>query len=118
VVAAGANSALASSVFVLSFTLPSAGTWDVSYNMRVDSASGWASSIAITTPALALVSGSASLFTMPTGFGRATHSARVFITTTAATTYHIRAWTPTGNGFTVITDEVNSSSTVTWLKVA
>lgn len=111
---------------VISFTLPSAGTWDVEYTLYPKitginhTASAWISDNANT-----YVANSSSYWEVPTGnaanssLGALTNRAR--IVTTGAATYKIRAVSNAQN-FQIVSDtvapQVGKCSKVSWIKIA
>jgi len=105
---------------LITFTLPSAGTWDVLYSMRAQGASPFAGEVGLWDSAGNQLLDSeilASYLTSSDGSGAGTGTGRYFITTTDAATYTMRAWASTGS-FTVYgTADGNGASSVSWVQL-
>jgi len=105
---------------IITFTLPSAGTWDVLYSMRAQGASPFAGEVGLWDSADNQLLDSeilASYLTSSDGSGAGTGTGRYFITTTGAATYTMRAWASTGS-FTVYgTADGNGVSSVSWVQL-
>ena len=111
----------ATAVTLMQFTLPSAGTWEVMYQVRgfFGATSG---SVGIFTGATGgtVVDGSQTFAAFPGGGACATtFVSRVFITTTGSALYSVRGWnTGAGNWTAMLNSTTDGASTVTWVKIA
>jgi hypothetical protein len=113
----GSNVAISSGTptDVLSFTLPSAGTWEVISFVRAQSGSaGFAGEYAIYDASGTLVTNSEILVAY--GQYASTGTGVIRITTTGAATYKLKAWATTST-YTVYTD-LNGRTGVTWKKIS
>jgi hypothetical protein len=101
-------------VDVLSFTLPSAGTWEVITFLRAQGAAGYASEFAIYDASNNLVPNSEIL----PAYGEiaSTGTGVVRITTNGSAVYKVRAWASSG-AFNV-TSDFNGRTGVTWKKIS
>jgi len=110
----------ATAQILITFTLPSAGTWDVIYSMRAQGSSPFAGEVGLWDSAGNQLLDSeilASYLTSSDGSGAGTGTGRYFITTTGAATYTMRAWASTGS-FTVYgTADGNGASSVSWVQL-
>jgi hypothetical protein len=84
---------------ILSFTLPSAGTWDIFYFTRVQGTSTFAGEFGLYNSNGTLISNSEILCYYNTTVANqaATGSGRKIITTTASETYYLKAWASAGS---------------------
>jgi Chaperone of endosialidase len=115
-----ANTSSSNTVSVLSFTLPSAGTWDVTSVVKGSAtAAGRSVNFAVydSTPTLVASSevtvdafGGASGTVSGTGITR--------ITTTGPATYQVRAWDTSGSGAAVVVSDASGRTKVTWQKIS
>jgi hypothetical protein len=116
----GGNISAATGVTVLTFTLPSAGVWDVTSMVKAQIPSG-ANSNAVSGifDSLGnLVEGSDAIIGMTTTDGvQHTGTANVIIPIPAAATYTIKAWNTFGFGGS-INDTPNGATGVRWVKIA
>ncbi|MEK6546879.1 MAG: hypothetical protein AABZ56_01040 [Bacteroidota bacterium] len=101
-------------VTVVTFTLPSAGTWEVIYFTRSQGAAGYAGESALFDPSGVLVPNSEILSAYGELASTGTGLARV--TTTGAGTYTLKAWSSVGsyNAFS----DFNGRTGVTWKKIS
>ncbi len=101
-------------VDVLSFTLPSAGTWEVITFLRAQGAAGYASEFAIYDASGILVPDSEIL----PAYGQtgSTGTGVVRITTNGSAVYKVRVWASSG-AFNV-TSDFNGRTGVTWKKIS
>lgn len=100
---------------ILSFNLPSAGTWEVIYFMRGQNATqGFAAEFALYDASNVLVPNSEILGAY--GENSSTGTGVVRITTTGPATYKLKAWASTGS-YSVISDN-NGRTGVTWKKIS
>ena len=110
----------ATPVTVVTFTLPRAGTWDVSYFMRAQTTAGnaFAGEAALYDPSGTLVPNSEVLAFYDAGATSnksGTGSARTIITTTGSATYTMRAFASTGS-FLALSDG-NGRNGVVWVQL-
>ena len=108
---------------IMTFTLPSAGVWDVTYIVRCCSTTGsfmciglWnttnASDVAIPGSELIHYIGVGSIYDL-----RVTLTGRRIITTTGSTTCTVRGWSPySGPAWSAQSNDVGRT-TVTWVKI-
>ena len=101
-------------VDVLSFTLPSAGTWEIIYFLRAQGTAGFAGEFGLYDPTGVLVPNSEILAAY--GENASTGTGVVRINTTGSATYKLKAWASTGN-YGVIS-EYNGKTGVTWKKIS
>lgn len=101
-------------VDVLSFTLPSAGTWEIIYFLRAQGTAGFAGEFGLYDPTGVLVPNSEILAAY--GENASTGTGVVRITTTGSATYKLKAWASTGT-YGVIS-EYNGKTGVTWKKIS
>lgn len=101
-------------VDVISFTLPSAGTWEVITFLRAQGTAGYASEFAIYDASNNLVPNSEIL----PAFGEmaSTGTGVVRITTNGSAVYKVRAWA--SNGAFNVTSDYNGRTGVTWKKIS
>ena len=111
----------------MSFTLPSAGTWDVSYIMRCQSDSlSFGGEVGVFTSNTStldmgtlvwsdIVSNTEILVFYNSNPGGATSTGRTILTTTGPTTYYINGWAST-NSYSVYSDN-NGRSGVVWVQL-
>jgi hypothetical protein len=99
---------------VLSFTLPSAGTWVVISFLRAQGSPGFAGEFGIYDPTGTLVPNSEILAAY--GQNASTGTGIITITISGAGVYKIKAWASTGS-YSVLTD-FNGRSGVTWNKIS
>lgn len=99
---------------IISFTLPSAGTWEVISFVRSQGSAGYAAEFAIYDDSNTLVPNSEIL----SAYGElaSTGTGVIRITTTGAVTYKLKAWASTGT-YSVFTD-FNGRSGVSWKKIS
>lgn len=113
----GANVSIPSSapVDVLSFTLPSAGTWELIYFLRAQGTAGtFAAEFGVYDPAGTLVPNTEILAAY--GESASTGTGVVRVTTTGSATYKLKAWASTG-AFSAVS-EFNGRTGVTWQKIS
>ena len=124
---AAGNTGSSTATDFMTFTLPSAGVWDVRYVVRsqANSAGNSTSGIqaAVYTSANALVAGTeilcafidsnvaSTMAVAGTGTGEAQ------ITTTGAATYKVRIWNTNGSGLSAASSSGNGRSLVSWTKI-
>jgi hypothetical protein len=101
-------------VDVLSFTLPSAGTWELIYFLRAQGNAGFAGEYAVFDPTGILVPNSEILCAY--GEIASTGTGIVRVTTNGSATYKIKAWASTGT-YAASTDP-NGRTGVTWKKIS
>ena len=99
---------------VLSFTLPSSGTWELIYFLRAQGAPPFAGEYGIYDPAETLVPNSEILAAY--GPNGATGTGVVRVTTTGAAIYKIKGWASYGSYAAV--SEFNGKTGVTWKKIS
>jgi hypothetical protein len=99
---------------VLSFTLPSAGTWELIYFLRAQGAPVFAGEYGIYDPTETIVPNSEVLAAY--GSNASTGTGVVRVTTTGAATYKIKAWASTGTY--AATSENNGRTGVSWKKIS
>ena len=99
---------------VLSFTLPSAGTWEIIYFLRAQGTAGFAGELGIYDPSGIIVPNSEILAAF--GENASTGTGIVRITTTGAAIYKLKAWASTGTYG--VYSENNGRSGVTWQKIS
>jgi len=105
-------------VTVVTFTLPSAGTWDVSYWMRAQSSSAaFAGEFALYDPTGTLVPNSQvlSYYNSTAASQAGTGNGRIILTTSGSATYTLRAFASTGS-FNSFSDN-NGTTGVTWVQL-
>ena len=109
-------------VTVVTFTLPSAGTWDVGYWMRAQTTAGngFAGEAALYDSTGTLVPNSEVLAFYDNAIGVTTNksgtgSARTIITTTGSATYTMRAFASTGSFFAL--SDGNGRNGVVWVQL-
>lgn len=101
-------------VDVISFTLPSAGTWEVITFLRAQGTAGYASEFAIYDASNNLVPNSEILPAY--GEMASTGTGVVRITTNGSAVYKVRAWA--SNGAFNVTSDFNGRTGVTWKKIS
>jgi hypothetical protein len=101
---------------VLSFTLPSAGVWEIDYSVRgwPQGAGGYVSAL-ITDNSNTAVSNSEVILWF-SGIAQVTGASTVRITTTGATTYKLRATSTTSSS--IIASDNNGRTKVVWKKIS
>lgn len=99
---------------VLSFTLPSAGTWELIYFLRAQGAPVFAGEYGIYDPSETLVPNSEILAAY--GANANTGTGVVRVTTTGAANYKIKAWASSGSYSAV--SEFNGRTGVSWKKIS
>jgi hypothetical protein len=99
---------------ILSFTIPSAGTWEIISFLRAQGLAGYAAEYAIYDPSGNKVDNSEILSAY--GENASTGTGVVRITTTGSGIYTLKAWASSGT-FTV-TSDFNGRSGVTWKKIS
>jgi hypothetical protein len=99
---------------VLSFTLPSAGTWELIYFLRAQGAPVFAGEYGIYDPSENLVPNSEILAAY--GANANTGTGVVRVSTTGAAIYKIKAWASTGSYSAV--SEFNGRTGVSWKKIS
>jgi len=105
-------------VTVVTFTLPSAGTWDVSYWMRAQSTNAlFAGEFALYDPSGTLVPNSPilSYYNMTVASQSGTGHGRIILTTTGSATYTVRAYASTGSYMSF--NDGNGTTGVTWVQL-
>ena len=111
------NVTTVSPVDVISFTLPSAGTWEIISFMRAQGTAGYAAEFAIFDVNNTLVPNSEILVAF--GEVASTGTGVIRITTTEAATYKLKAWASSGSGYPfVATTDNNGRTGVTWKKIS
>ena len=104
----------ATPVDVLSFTLPSAGTWEIIYYLRAQGAAGFAGEFGLYDPSGTIVPNSEILAAF--GEQASTGTGVIRVTTTASTTYKLKAWASYGTYG--VYSEFNGRTGVTWKKIS
>ena len=107
-------------VTIVTFTLPSAGTWDVSYRMRAQTTAAniFAGEAALYDPTGTVVPNSEVLAFYDNGATSnksGTGSGRTIITTTGSATYTMRAFASTGSFFAL--SDSNGRNGVVWVQL-
>ena len=113
----------ANATTIMTFTLPSAGTWDVTYTVRQQNGGNGAEmNVALYDQASVLVPDSQLIGTVdsaadPTNVNVAlTTNGSIFITTTAAATYSIRGWSNNSLQWIAFSNSAGKTS-VKWVKI-
>ena len=101
-------------VDIISFTLPSAGTWEVIYFLRAQGTAGFAGECGIYDPSDTKVPNTEILAAF--GEQASTGTGIVRITTTGSATYKLKAWASYGT-FGVYSEH-NGRTGVTWKKIS
>jgi hypothetical protein len=101
-------------VDIVSFTLPSAGTWEIIYFLRAQGTAGFAGEFGLYDPTETKVPNSEILAAY--GENASTGTGVVRITTTGAATYKLKAWASTGTYG--VYSEYNGKTGVTWKKIS
>jgi hypothetical protein len=101
-------------VDILSFTLPSAGTWEIIYFLRAQGIAGFAGECGLFDPSGVLVPNSEILAAF--GEQASTGTGVIRITTTGSATYKLKAWASYST-FGVYS-ELNGRTGVTWKKIS
>lgn len=114
VLAANVGITSSSAVDVLSFTIPTAGTWELIYFLRAQGAPGFAGECAIFDPAGMVVPNSEVIAAF--GENASTGTGIVRITTTGGGTYKLKAWASSGT-FNATSDN-NGRTAITWKKIS
>lgn len=114
VLAANVGITSSSAVDVLSFTIPTAGTWELIYFLRAQGAPGFAGECAIFDPAGMVVPNSEVIAAF--GENASTGTGIVRITTTGGGTYKLKAWASSGT-FNA-TSDYNGRTAITWKKIS
>lgn len=97
-----------------SFTLPSAGTWEVSYNVGLNNTTTDNVFISIYSASNVIVTDSVSIINSPANiYNNVTQTVR--IVTTGGTTYKLRGRANSGSA--TILSNVNQSSNISWKKI-
>jgi hypothetical protein len=104
----------ATPVDVLSFTLPSAGTWEIIYFLRAQGAAGFAGEFGLYDPSGTIVPNSEILAAF--GEQASTGTGVVRVTTTGSVTYKLKAWASYGTYG--VYSEFNGRTGVTWKKIS
>lgn len=99
---------------ILSFTLPSSGTWEIIYFLRAQGASGFAAEFGVYDPSGTIVPNSEILAAF--GEQASTGTGVIRVTTTASTTYKLKAWASYGTYG--VYSEFNGRTGVTWKKIS
>ncbi len=102
---------------ILSFTLPSAGTWEVITFLRAQGTAGYAAEFALYDASGILVPDSEIL----PAYGQtgSTGTGVVRITTTGAATYKLKAWASGGPAYPYnVTTDGNGKTGITWKKIS
>ncbi len=112
----GSNVAVnsATPVDVLSFTLPSAGTWEIIYFLRAQGAAGFAGEFGLYDPSGTIVPNSEILAAF--GEQASTGTGVVRITTSGSATYKLKAWASYGTYGAY--SELNGRTGVSWKKIS
>jgi hypothetical protein len=101
-------------VDIISFTLPSAGTWEIIYFLRAQGSAGFAAEFGLYDPTETKVTNSEILAAF--GEQASTGTGVVRITTTGAVTYKLKAWASYGSYG--VYSEFNGRTGVTWKKIS
>ena len=101
-------------VDIVSFTLPSAGTWEIIYFLRAQGIAGFAGECGLFDPSGVLVPNSEILAAF--GEQASTGTGVIRITTTGSATYKLKAWASYST-FGVYS-ELNGRTGVTWKKIS
>ncbi len=101
-------------VDIVSFTLPSAGTWEIIYFLRAQGTAGFAGECGLFDPSGVLVPNSEILAAF--GEQASTGTGVIRITTTGSATYKLKAWASYST-FGVYS-ELNGRTGVTWKKIS
>ena len=104
----------ATPVDVLSFTLPSPGTWEIIYFLRAQGAAGFAAEFGLYDPSGTIVPNSEILAAF--GEQASTGTGVIRVTTTGSVTYKLKAWA--SNGTYGVYSELNGRTGVTWKKIS
>lgn len=99
---------------ILSFTLPSSGTWEIIYFLRAQGAAGFAAEFGVYDPSGTIVPNSEILAAF--GEQASTGTGVIRVTTTASTTYKLKAWSSYGTYG--VYSEFNGRTGVTWKKIS
>lgn len=99
---------------ILSFTLPSSGTWEIIYFLRAQGAAGFAAEFGVYDPSGTIVPNSEILAAF--GEQASTGTGVIRVTTTASTTYKLKAWASYGTYG--VYSEFNGRTGVTWKKIS
>lgn len=107
----------ATPIDVLSFTLPSAGTWEIISFLRAQGTAGYAGEFGIYDPSGILVPNSEILAAY--GEVASTGTGVIRVTTTGAATYKLKAWSSSGAAYSFYaTSELNGRTGVAWKKIS
>ena len=107
----------ATPIDVLSFTLPSAGTWEIITFLRAQGTAGYAGEFGIYDPSGILVPNSEILAAY--GEVASTGTGVIRVTTTGSATYKLKAWSSSGSAYSFYaTSELNGRTGVTWKKIS
>ena len=102
---------------VITFTLPSAGTWEIIYFLRAQGTAGFAAEFAIYDPFDILIPNSEILAAY--GEAGSTGTGAIRVTTTGAATYKLKAFASGGVNFSFsATTDGNGRTGVTWKKIS
>jgi hypothetical protein len=101
-------------VDIVSFTLPSAGTWEVIYFLRAQGTAGFAAEFGLFDPTETKVPNSEILAAF--GEQASTGTGVIRITTTGAAIYKLKAWASYGT--CGVYSEFNGRTGVTWKKIS
>jgi hypothetical protein len=101
-------------VDIISFTLPSAGTWEVIYFLRAQGTAGFAGEFGLYDPSGIIVPNTEILAAF--GEQASTGTGVVRITTTGAATYKLKAWASYSTYG--VYSELNGRTGVTWKKIS
>jgi hypothetical protein len=101
-------------VDILSFTLPSAGTWEIIYFLRAQGAAGFAAEFGLYDPTGIIVPNSEILAAF--GEQASTGTGVIRVTTTGAATYKLKSWASYGTYG--VYSEFNGRTGVTWKKIS
>lgn len=115
------NNTPANSLDFMTFTLPSAGTWEVNYIVRGQgSGSGGQLEFAIFTSANVLLADTEMMaIYLESTAGSGSGSGLTRITTTAAATYKVRVWNAANNGQAyAVSQSIYGKSSVAWKKIS
>ena len=117
ILSSGVTVSSATPVDVMTFTLPSAGTWEVITFLRAQGTPGYAAEFALYDASSILVPDSEIL----PAYGQtgSTGTGVVRITTTGAATYKLKAWASGGPSYPYnVTTDGNGKTGVTWKKIS
>lgn len=117
ILSSGVTVSSATPVDVMTFTLPSAGTWEVITFLRAQGTPGYAAEFALYDASSILVPDSEIL----PAYGQtgSTGTGVVRITTTGTATYKLKAWASGGSSYPYnVTTDGNGKTGITWKKIS